>query len=206
MHLLNFSDPAILGQIKMIGYPFMLLVMIIEGPIMTILAAFTAKLGFFNVYVVFLLSILGDVIGDAILYYIGYSGGAKTLEKAERVLKIKPAIVAKIEYLFEKHGKKTIFAVKSTTGLCWITFIAAGAVRMNFKDFLSASILGGIVWSGFLVAMGYFFGYAFKQIGIYIKYAGLVVFLSAVVFYAAVTFYKKHQSEKILSENGTPVL
>lgn len=176
----------------------MLLVMIVEGPIATLLAAFAASLGFFNVYLVLILSMLGDIVGDIILYGLGYFGGAKTLEKAERILKIKPALVLKMENLFNNHGKKTIFAVKSTTGLCWITFIAAGAVRMNFKEFLLGSFFGGIIWSGFLVIMGYFFGYAFERINEYIKYAGLIIFVVVAIFYVTVTIYKKRRSRLIL--------
>lgn len=196
--MLNISDPEILGYIKTIGYPLMLLVMIVEGPIATILAAFAASLGFFNVFIVLTLSILGDILGDVILYTIGYFGGNRALVKAEKILKIKPAIVAKLERLFQAHGKKTIFAVKSTTGLCWITFIVAGTIQMKFKDFITASFLGGIIWSGFLVMMGYFFGYAFEEINNYIKYAGMLIFFSAVIFYIIIVLYKKRQSGQIL--------
>ena len=199
---INFADPQILAYIKTIGYPAMLALMIVEGPIATILAAFAASLGFFNVFVVLILSMLGDIIGDIILYIIGYTGGARVLAKAERILKIKPEIVAKLEKLFLRHGKKTIFAVKSTTGLCWITFIAAGTVRMKFQEFLFGSFLGGIVWSSFLVAMGYFFGYAFEKINDYIKYAGLIIFAAAASFFMAITAYKKYQSRQIL-KNGS---
>lgn len=199
---MDFTDPHILSYIKAIGYPTMLVLMVAEGPITTILAAFAASLGFFNIFVVFGLSMLGDILGDILLYGIGYSGGAKTLEKAEKFLKIKPEIVVKLENLFARHGKKTIFAVKSTTGLCWITFIAAGTVRMNFKNFMAGSFLGGIFWSGFLVFMGYFFGYAFAMINDYIRYAGMVVFSAAVVFYALLTFYKRRCSRRML-ENGS---
>jgi membrane protein DedA with SNARE-associated domain len=198
--MLNISDPAILSHIKTIGYPLMLIFMIVEGPIITILAAFAASLGFFNVFLVLILSIIGDIIGDVILYIIGYFGGNKALKKAEQILKIKPAIVERMEQLFRIHGKKTIFAVKSTTGLCWITFIVAGTMQMKFKDFITASFLGGIAWSGFLVIMGYFFGYAFKEIGDYIKYAGMIIFFSAVIFYIIITLYKRHQSKNILQQ------
>jgi len=198
---INLADPHILGYIKTIGYPTMLVLMIVEGPIATILAAFAASLGFFNIYFVFILSMLGDVIGDIILYTIGYTGGAQALAKAEKILKIKPETVAKLEKLFLLHGKKTIFAVKSTTGLCWITFIAAGAVRMKFQEFLFGSISGGIVWSSFLVIMGYFFGYAFDKINDYIKYAGLIIFAAAAIFFTILTIYKKYQSRRIL-KNG----
>jgi membrane protein DedA with SNARE-associated domain len=201
-HSVNLTDPHILGYIKTIGYPTMLILMIVEGPIATILAAFAASLGFFNIFLVFILSILGDIIGDIILYTIGYTGGAQALAKAERILKIKPEVIARLEKLFLVHGKKTIFAVKSTTGLCWITFIAAGTMRMKLKDFLLGSILGGIVWSSFLAVMGYFFGYAFLQISDYIKYAGLIIFVAAVSFFIALTLYKKYQSRWILKNDN----
>jgi len=201
-HSVNLTDPHILGYIKTIGYPTMLILMIVEGPIATILAAFAASLGFFNIFLVFILSILGDIIGDIILYTIGYTGGAQALAKAEKILRIKPEVIARLEKLFLVHGKKTIFAVKSTTGLCWITFIAAGTMRMKLKDFLLGSILGGIVWSSFLAVMGYFFGYAFLQISDYIKYAGLIIFAAAVSFFIALTLYKKYQSRRILKNDN----
>jgi membrane protein DedA with SNARE-associated domain len=175
--------------------------MILEGPIITILGAFLASLGFFNVFIILVLSISGDIAGDIILYAIGYYGGARILEKAERFLKIKPHVIEKIKEYFKKYGKKTIFYVKSTTGLCWITFITAGSIKMHFKDFLTASFLGGIVWSAFLVISGYFFGYAFEKINEYIKSASIIIFLSAVSFYALLILYKRYQSYKLL-KNG----
>ncbi len=197
-HLISLADPQILTYIKTIGYPTMLILMTVEGPIATILAAFAASLGFFNIFIVFGLSMLGDILGDIILYIIGYAGGARILAKAERILKVKPEIVAKLEKLFLLHGKKTIFAVKATTGLCWITFIAAGTVRMKFQKFFLGSFLGGIVWSSFLVAMGYFFGYAFEKINDYIEYAGIIIFAAAIFFYTILTVYKKYQARQIL--------
>lgn len=196
--LINFSNPETLHTIQTIGYPSMLILMIIEGPIATMLAAFSASLGFFNVYAVLLLSITGDIIGDIILYSIGYTGGSRALEKWEKRLKVKPAILEKIERLFAKHGKKTVFAVKSTTGLCWITFIAAGAVKMKLGDFLMASFFGGIIWSSFLVISGYFFGYAFEAIRDSIQYAGEIIFVCAAFFFIGTTLYKKRQSQKII--------
>jgi membrane protein DedA with SNARE-associated domain len=196
--MFNIPDSLDLGHIKTIGYPLMLLVMILEGPVATLLAAFAASLGFFNIYLVFILSMLGDITGDIILYIIGYTGGARALAKAENILKIKPALVIKMEKLFQNHGKKTIFAVKSTTGLCWITFIAAGAMRMNFHKFLWGSFWGGIIWSTFLIIAGYFFGYAFETINEYIKYAGFIILIAVIVFYASITYYKKCRSRDIL--------
>jgi membrane protein DedA with SNARE-associated domain len=201
-HSLNLSDPHTLLYIKTIGYPTLLLLMILEGPIITILGAFLSSLGFFNVFVILFLSISGDIIGDIILYAIGYHGGAKILEKAQNLLKIKSLTLDKLKRYFEKHGKKTIFYVKSTTGLCWITFILAGTIKMSFRDFIFASFWGGIVWSSFLVVSGYFFGYAFERINEYIKISGIIIAVSIISFYVLLLLYKRYQTAKLLKNNN----
>jgi membrane-associated protein len=88
--------------------------------------------------------------------------------------------------------------VKSTTGLCWSTFAAAGIVKMDFKKFLQYSFLGGVVWSGFLVAMGYFYGFLWKEMKQYISWIGWIIFFIAIISFIVITIYKKKQSEKFL--------
>ena len=100
LNSINFSDPEFLSQIRALGYPSMLVIMILEGPIMTMAGAFAASLGFFNILTVFALSMLGDILGDLILYLIGFFGGNKALSKAEKLLQIRPAIIEKLEKLF----------------------------------------------------------------------------------------------------------
>ena len=199
---LSLNDPEILQEIRNIGYISMFVLMVIEGPVITLISAFAASLGWFNIWIVFILSMAGDVTGDVLLYGLGYWGGHRTLEWFQKITHIQSATVEKLENLFHKHGTKIIFAVKSTTGLCWITFVAAGSVKMKFKAFLTGSIGGGIVWSGLLVALGYFFGFAFRQIDQYIRYAGIVIFCSAIAIYAGITFYKKWQGKKLLEEKS----
>jgi membrane protein DedA with SNARE-associated domain len=113
-------------------------------------------------------------------------------------LKIKGSVVAKIEDLFRRKGGKIIFYVKATTGLCFITFVLAGTVKMKFSKFAKFSLLGGFVWSAFLVTVGWFFGYAAGQISQYIKYAGLIIFVGARIFFVGLTLYKRKQTEEIL--------
>ena len=104
------------------------------------------------------------MIGDVILYGLGYKYGMGFVQDVGKYIGITENLVIRMEKYFEQHGGKTIFAVKSTTGLCWATFTAAGIVKMDFKKFVKYSFLGGVVWSGFLVAMGYFYGYLWREI------------------------------------------
>lgn len=196
--MLDLNNQELLHTITTYGYPVMFLLMIIEGPIATISAAFLASLGLFNPVVVYALSVLGDIVGDVILYWLGYHGGGKFLKKAEKFLKIKESLVKKLEHLFQTKGARIIFSVKSTTGLVYITFILAGATKMNFKKFLYYSFLGGLVWSALLVTLGYFFGQAAEQLSTYIKYAGIGIFVLAVASVFIINYMKKGKSQEII--------
>jgi membrane protein DedA with SNARE-associated domain len=183
------------------GYWGMLPLMIIEGPVVTIISALLAALGAFNVFVVLAFSIAGDMIGDIILYGLGYKFGMGFVRGFGKYMGITESLVNRMQKYFEKHGGKTIFLVKSTTGLCWATFTAAGIVKMDFKKFVKYSFFGGVVWSSFLVLTGYFYGYLWAQIKHYISWIGWLIFVAALITFVVITIYKRHQARKILREN-----
>ncbi|HBB37095.1 MAG: hypothetical protein UX02_C0002G0300 [Candidatus Moranbacteria bacterium GW2011_GWC1_45_18] len=195
-----FQHPSqeLIHILSLWGYPTMLLLMTLEGPIVTIVAAFLSSLGYFNIFVVFGLSAAGDVLGDIVLYSIGYFGGQKILPRVESFLKISQSTSQKLRKQFNENSGRIIFYVKSTTGLSYITFITAGTLKMRLSKFVKFSILGGLVWSSLLVIIGYFFGYAAEKISEYIKYAGYIIFAAAVILFFGISLYKKKQSKEIL--------
>ncbi len=188
--------------LKTYGYWVILPLMILEGPVVTIIAAMLASLGAFNIFIVLFFSILGDIIGDAILYGLGYKFGMGFVRRAGKYIGITEKLVSRMEKYFEKHGGKTIFIVKSTTGLCWATFTAAGIVKMDFKKFLKNSFYGGIIWSGFLVAMGYFYGYLWREIHDYIDQIGWIIFSAAIISIVAINLYKNKKAKRLLEEDN----
>ena len=195
-----FQHPSqeLIHILSLWGYPTMLLLMTLEGPIVTIVAAFLSSLGYFNIFVVFGLSAAGDVLGDIVLYSIGYFGGQKILPRVESFLKISQSTSQKLRKQFNENSGRIIFYVKSTTGLSYITFITAGTLKMRLSKFVKFSILGGLVWSSLLDIIGYFFGYAAEKISEYIKYAGYIIFAAAVILFFGISLYKKKQSKEIL--------
>src|SRR3989339_2289672 len=161
-----------------------------------------ASLGAFNVFIVLILSIIGDIAGDIIFYGLGYKYGLGFVKRVGKYIGITESLVARMEKYFARHGGKTIFAVKSTTGLCWAAFTAAGIVKMDFKKFVKYSFLGGIVWSGFLVAMGYFYGYLWREIKQYLESIGWIIFAVAISSFIFVNIYKGYKAKKLLEKNG----
>lgn len=199
---MDLAGQQIFDFLSHYGYWLMLPLMIIEGPIITIIASMLAKLGAFNIFIIFILSVAGDMIGDIILYWLGYTFGIGFVRRVGRYMGITEKLVLRMEKYFEKHGGKTIFTVKATTGLCWATFTAAGIVKMDFKKFVKYSFWGGLAWSGFLVTLGYFYGYMWVELKQYIEWAGWVAVALAIISIASVQIYKKYQSKKILVNNS----
>jgi membrane protein DedA with SNARE-associated domain len=184
------------------GYWMMLPLMVIEGPVVTLIAAMLASLGAFNVWIVLALSVAGDMIGDLILYGVGYYFGIEFARSIGKYIGVTEKLVLRMEKYFKRHGGKTILAAKSTTGLCWATFVAAGIVKMDFKKFLKNSLYGGIVWSSFLVAMGYFYGYLWREIKQYIEWIGWIIFAVVAITFLIITVYKNRQAKKLLRDDG----
>jgi membrane protein DedA with SNARE-associated domain len=186
--------------LKHYGYWAMLPLMIIEGPVVTIISALLASLGAFFWPIVLIFSIAGDMIGDLIFYWLGLKFGMGFVNSVGKYIGITEKLVLRMEKYFQNHGGKTIFLVKSTTGLCWATFVAAGIVKMDLKKFVKYSFLGGVVWSSFLVAMGYFYGYLWKSIKQYIGWIGWIIFGIAAISFVIITLYKNYQAKQLLKE------
>lgn len=180
------------------GYFFMFFLMIVEGPIVTLAAAFLASLGHFSLVAVFIVSLAGDLIGDLFWYYLGRRYGMRFVRGPGRYIGISESMITRMKGFFASHGGKTIFSVKSTTGLCLVTFVAAGVVRMDLKRFLYFSLLGGLVWSGTLVIFGYFFGSLYTEIAQYISWAGWVIAGCVFMFFVSMNLHKRRKARLFL--------
>ncbi len=193
-------DYDILEFLARNGYIFMFLLMIVEGPIVTMAAAFLASLGLFSLPFVLFISVFGDLVGDFLWYSIGRRWGLSFVRGPGKYIGITENTIQKMDRFFERHGGKTIFFVKSTTGLCLVTFVAAGVARMDLKKFFWYSLLGGFVWSATLVGLGYFFGVLYAEIAQYISWAGWIVGILAILTFVVIGLYKKGKARKLLSE------
>lgn len=191
LKMFELDYQIILTYLSNWGYPIMFLLMVVEGSVTTLAGAFLASLGFFNVFIVFALSVIADLIADIFLYYLGFFSGKKTFQKINNSTAPNQNLPEIIKNNFHKNGARLIFFTKITIGLSIITFTLAGASRWSFKKFILYSFLGGIIWSGGVVILGYYFGMLAGKIETYIKFGGWFVFLIAVLIMLFFLFYQK---------------
>jgi membrane protein DedA with SNARE-associated domain len=146
------------------GYPLMFLAMLVEGPVVTAAASFAAAFGYFSVFIVLILSILGDVMADVIYYAVGYWGRIVVFQKFGRRFGLTEERIRKIEGLLNSHPTKTLIALKLTPILPTPGLMIAGTSRMPLKKFITICSFVILPKTIFFVVLGYYFGSAYSTV------------------------------------------
>lgn len=184
------------------GYTIMFIAMLIEGPAVTAAGAFGAALGYFNVYTVFLLSVLGNLIPDVVLYIVGFFGRQHLLDRYsqyfERWFGLTKERILRIETLLKDHAGKTLLAIKLMPFLATPGLIIAGATRMPIKKYTWLSLLIILPTSFLFLILGYYFGAAYAEVRQYMKYGEYVI--AALIVLALVASYSYKKFEKKISQ------
>ena len=161
--------------------------MIVEGPIVTIIAAFLASLGVLSIVLVYFLSLAGNIIGDVGYYSMGRFGRDKFVVKYGKYFGLHEEKVKYIEEHYKNHFLKTIIIAKVTEAPIVPTLVAAGIARVDFRKYFLATASMEVPKVLIVTMLGYFFGKFYKTIEIYFK--DFVSAAAITLTFAAVTFF-----------------
>lgn len=142
---------VIFVETGIVFFPFL------PGDSLIFVAGAFAASGYMSISLLFLLFALASILGDSVNYFIGgYLG--------PRVFKYKDSLLFKHEYLdrtrkfFDRYGSKTIVIARFIPIVRTFAPFLAGIGKMEYVKFLSYNLIGGILWVGLFVFLGYFFG------------------------------------------------
>ena len=177
-------------------YPILYPLAIVEGPVVMMISGFLVRLDFFSFWPVYFLLVAGDLTGDILWYLLGRHGARSFIEKYGRFFSITEENVEKAEQFFNKHQGKILFISKITMGFGFAlaTLIAAGAAKVPFKKYLTINFLGQFVWTGVLMAVGYFLGNLYIMVDRSLRWAFIIALLVIAAF-AAYGFGKFMRSQ-----------
>jgi membrane protein DedA with SNARE-associated domain len=194
-----FNSTGILQFLQIHGYWIMFLLMFIEGPIVTYIAAFAASMRIFNIYYVLILSILGNTLPDLIYFLIGRLGKHEKIRKYLSRF-FNETRIKRIREHLRDNPWKTITVIKITPALPFPGFILSGTTELKLSKFLLCSFIVSAVYSIFFSILGFYSGLAFSTIAKYISYGGFlmgIAILALVVIWLLYRFFSKEVSEKI---------
>ncbi|MFJ6900849.1 DedA family protein [Streptomyces hokutonensis] len=146
---------------------------------------------------------LGAVTGDSIGYAIGRKGGRPLLawlgNKFPR--HFSEGHVATAERSFEKWGMWAVFFGRFIALLRIFAGPLAGVLHMPYWKFLTANLLGGVIWAGGTTAVVYYVGIVAEDWLKRFSYFGLA---AAVLVGLASMLMVRRKAQKMSAEKNQP--
>jgi membrane protein DedA with SNARE-associated domain len=175
------------------GYAAVFLLAVVEGPVVTVLAAFLATEGVLSLPAVYGIAVAGDLTGDLLLYALGrWLSGILPRDEASWRGKIKQRMDKMKPYVQERAGRLLLFG-KLTHSAGFIVLLAAGASRIRLDRFLLFNLLGSLPKSAVFVIIGVFFGRFYGSLNGDLRIAAAVLFV-VICASVAYLFYRRRQA------------
>jgi len=158
----------------------------LPGDSLLFVAGAAAASGIVDLPWLFIVIILGAVLGDTVNYWAGnYLGLRLFLERFPTL--VKKEYIDHTYAFYEKYGGATIFVARFVPIVRTFAPFLAGVGTMHYSRFLFYNVLGGVTWSVTVIMAGYYFGsfsivkenMSLLIIGVILLTAGTVLFILA---------------------------
>jgi membrane protein DedA with SNARE-associated domain len=138
----------------------------------------------------------GAIIGDSIGYAIGRRFGKPLFERLGRRFPrhFGPHHVLFAERVFTRYGVYAVFFGRFVALLRILAGPLAGALRMQYRKFLAANVLGGIVWAGGTTAAIYALGIVAE---VWLKRFSWIGLLVAILGGLTIGYLVKRKTERM---------
>ena len=164
-------------------YSYLILfpLVVIEGPIVTIIAGFLVSLGFMDFLPTYMTVILGDIGGDVIYYSAGRWWFHNAVRKVASFFGFNVKLVQKLEAAIKKNRGKVLFFGKLSHAIGGLILFAAGSAEIPLRDFLEFNFLATLPKSLILLAVGYYFGSTITNFKKYVDFTVLGLFVFTLI-------------------------
>jgi membrane protein DedA with SNARE-associated domain len=164
------------GQLPQLGiwsYLILSFLVLIEGPIATLLGAAAASAGLLRPSLVFIFAASGNLTADILWYSLGYLGKVEWLLHYGSRIGVRRSHLDGLQNEISKHAVKFLLIAKLTAGFVIPTLIAAGLAKIPWRRWFPVVLSGEMLWTGSLVLLGYYATEAIKQIEKGVQYLAL---------------------------------
>lgn len=135
---------------------------LVPGETAIITGAVLARQGDLSLPLLAIAAVVGAVLGDQAMYWIGRSAGRSGLGRLERRGSLRKQLRWGRDVL-GRHGPLVVVVARFVPGGRSATNLAAGSVGLDLRRFSSADLLGACLWVALNVAIGTLGGAAFRD-------------------------------------------
>jgi membrane-associated protein len=177
----------IIQLIEQYKYVVLFPIVVVEGPIISIVSGFLVSLHKLNIFATYAVLVVGDTLGDVLYFWAGHGGRMSFLTRGRKNDKR----LKKLERHFERNAGRTLLIAKFTYFFGAVTIIAAALAKTPFRKFLFYSFIGTVVKTAILMVIGYYFGSAYEKIAHYLGDVAVLFITLAVLAILAFLISKK---------------
>lgn len=129
----------------------------------------------------------GALVGDCVMYAIGYYGGRTLLYAHPRFAKLLGAQrEARFEAAIQRHAFKVMLLSRFLVGIRGPVYLAAGIVRLPFRIYVLSDLVCATLVVGFFFGLSYAFG---EVVAGWIRHAEVWITIVVLLGVAAVVGY-----------------
>lgn len=177
---------------------------LIEGEIVLLIAGMAAFHGYLSINWVIIISFLGAIFHDHMLFFVGKGMGAKLFKKFPKVRRKSD----KVFRLFHKYQNVFILGFRFVYGIRTITPIIIGSTQISAKRYSLLTIIAGVVWAVVVSLLGYGFAAIISEViesfQRYQKYLAMGLGVGVVIWWGIYQVRKsrKKKALKLLEQAG----
>ena len=175
MHsFLNFDLAAL---IQVVGYLGLFVIIFAEsglfvgfflpGDSLLFTAGFLSSQGYGNVAFVIGICFIAAVLGDSFGYAFGRRVGPRIFTREDGIF-FRKTHVERIRAFYHRHGAKALVFARFAPVIRTFAPILAGVGGMPYAVFISYNVIGGFLWAGGFVGLGYMLGSAIPGVDKYL--------------------------------------
>lgn len=161
-------------------------------------AGVLAYYGVCDIWTMIAISLLGVMIGDTFVFWLGRHFGRRLILKWPFRLFLNEEKIVSVREKLQEHGGKLLFAARFMPGFRASIFFTTGLLHMPFRNLLIYDGLAALISVPAIVYSVYYFGDLLEHVIAMIKKVegGIVgVILLIVLFFVVRHFYRKRQKQ-----------
>ncbi len=145
---------TMLGQLGKWNYVVLAILVIVEGPVATLVGSILASVGVLEPWAVFIVASTSNMFSDFLWYNLGRFGGQRRLKWVLGKVGVREETVDLFVEKMKAHSWSIIFTAKVTLSFSIPTFVSAGIAEISWLKVLSALLPAEVLWTGGLVVGG----------------------------------------------------